>query len=420
MPARHAICIVVDGLRASALGCYGNTWSPTPALDRLASESLTADWLICDSPYTEDFYRSLWQGRPVWSQAENSTSLLGALSRAGVTSSCVTDEPNLASWAPELAKIHTVRVSPPEQQAHSAADCEISRLFEAAVSHLADVFGDGAEESSSKLVWIHARGLVGGWDAPLPLRGELLDEEDPPPLQFTSPPDRIESTDPDEALGYRAAYAAQVGVLDAAVGGLLDVVQQWQIAQETLILLAGCRGFALGEHGVIGTACDSLYSEVLHVPLLLSIGDLATPERLSRLIQPFDLGRLLALWFAGGGEGAPAVAGDFDQCVAAALAGRDLALARNRRGKISVRTPAWLMIDGGNDAASDDPELIRRADQPQLFVKPDDRWEANEVSALREEVVRGLSSVASVAVRWPASEGDSAVEIDPLLLAPEC
>jgi len=53
--------MVVDGLRASALGTYGNTTQPTPQLDRLASRSLVAEWLLADSLSIELFYRSLWQ-----------------------------------------------------------------------------------------------------------------------------------------------------------------------------------------------------------------------------------------------------------------------------------------------------------------------------------------------------------------------
>ena len=62
MPNRNAIVIAVDGLRASALGAYGNTWHPTAALDRLASESLVFDWLIADSPQLAGFYRAAWFG----------------------------------------------------------------------------------------------------------------------------------------------------------------------------------------------------------------------------------------------------------------------------------------------------------------------------------------------------------------------
>ena len=60
MPA-NVLVIVVDGLRASALGAYGNTSYPTPSLDRFAAESLLLDWCFAPSPDLPDIYRALWQ-----------------------------------------------------------------------------------------------------------------------------------------------------------------------------------------------------------------------------------------------------------------------------------------------------------------------------------------------------------------------
>ena len=49
MPA-NILVVVVDGLRASALGAYGNTTFSTPSLDQFAAESLLFDWCYAGSP----------------------------------------------------------------------------------------------------------------------------------------------------------------------------------------------------------------------------------------------------------------------------------------------------------------------------------------------------------------------------------
>lgn len=419
MPARHAICIVVDGLRASALGCYGNTWAPTPALDQMASQSLVVDWMTCDSPYLEDFYHSVWHGCPAWSQAPTpdavSPVLSDVLKDADVAVSCVTDATHLATIWPELANIPTFR--PAKTSPGAPAPCAIHQLFETAVSHLADaMFTSDSSSPVSNLVWIHACGLHAAWDAPLERRGELLDEEDPPPLEFSSVPERIETSDPDEALSYRAAYAAQVGVLDEALAGLLAVIAEWQATNDSLVVLVGARGFALGEHRVIGANCDDLYSELLHVPLLLTAPGLSAPQRWQPLLQPFDLGSLLAAWFAG--DGASSASSDADDCIAGALAGRDMSIAKNRRGEVAVRTPAWLMIGQASDS-SDEEDLGGPGDPAQLFVKPDDRWEANEIAALRGEVLHAIQSAFEAAEPWPPSRGSETLELAPELIEPE-
>ena len=61
MPIQNIICISIDGLRASALGAYGDTWHPTPALDVLASESIVYDWMFCERPSLDGFFSTLWR-----------------------------------------------------------------------------------------------------------------------------------------------------------------------------------------------------------------------------------------------------------------------------------------------------------------------------------------------------------------------
>ena len=58
----NAVCLVIDRLHAGYVGAYGNTWIETPALDRLASQSLLLDQALVDSPDLERLYRSYWQG----------------------------------------------------------------------------------------------------------------------------------------------------------------------------------------------------------------------------------------------------------------------------------------------------------------------------------------------------------------------
>ena len=48
--AVNAICLLIDGLNAGYLGCYGNASIGTPEFDRLASESFVLDQAILDSP----------------------------------------------------------------------------------------------------------------------------------------------------------------------------------------------------------------------------------------------------------------------------------------------------------------------------------------------------------------------------------
>src|SRR5262249_19796129 len=63
MPRPNVMIVVVDGLRASALGAYGNTTYPTPAFDHFAAESLLFDWCYAPTSAVDGVYQSMWQSR---------------------------------------------------------------------------------------------------------------------------------------------------------------------------------------------------------------------------------------------------------------------------------------------------------------------------------------------------------------------
>ena len=148
------------------------------------------------------------------------------------------------------------------------------------------------------MAWLHCRGLYGPWDAPTALREALLDEEDPPVADFLQPPPALrEIDDPDVLLMHRVAYAAQIAVLDACVGAFVQAVEAEFADSETLVMLTSSRGLALGEHGAIGTECEELYSERLHLPWMMYRCGYSTPlPRLGSLTQPADIAATLLDW----------------------------------------------------------------------------------------------------------------------------
>ncbi len=380
MNGRHAICLVVDGLRASALGAYGNTTSPTPQLDTLASRSAVVEWFLADSPHLDRFCRSVWQGSHAARQEipAGQSSVLETLKQDGVELRLVTDEPCLTQQ-PEFNQFEQVEIVEPtaEQPAERIADTAMAHFCTAAVEKLELWQADGA----GSLSWVHMRGLFGPWDAPSALRAEILDEEDPPAAEFLDPPGALRDVvDPDVLLVHRAAYAAQMAVADACLGALCCAIDEIMADRETLVMLLGSRGFALGEHGSIGGDCCELFGERLHLPWLLHVCDDQTPRpRLTGLAQPADVGATLLDWFGLQPDGHPCDGQSvLPQLKSGTCTMRELAVAEGDQCEQAVRTPAWLLRQDGS------------GDQRQLFAKADDRWECNDVAALCPEVVDRL------------------------------
>jgi arylsulfatase A-like enzyme len=376
----HALVIAIDGLRASALGAYGNTWYDTPALDALAAQSVVHDWMWCPSTDLGEFYAGLWQGHP---------PLVRRLADAGVSATLTTDDPALTdARASDFAEVCRFEMAA-EDLASSIADTSLARLFALAAQQL-QTAGESilqhSQTPSSCLWWLHARGFYGAWDAPLDVRQSLLDEEDPAAPTFVTPPPLARTADHDELLVCRVAYAAQAMVLDQCLGALMDAIADSALDEDTLVALVGCRGYALGEHRALGP--HGLYSETLHVPCLIRTpGAQAPPPRSANFSQPSDLVATLAAWFGLESPAAPS---------------RDFVVASSCDGERAIRTPAWMLRQP--------PQQDSNAQAPvaELYVKPDDRWEANEVASRVPEVaarlLAALDKVQSGADSFPLDE----------------
>lgn len=358
---RCALVIAIDGLRASALGTYGNTSYPTPHFDELASRSLVVDWLLGTSPTLESFYQGAWAD----------------LGRSKARRWLFSDDNDVVQSASESSfdKIIAVEAG----ASHAAADFESTHaagFFARAVEQLAAWLKDAADQQTNGLLWVHFSGLSGPWDAPLAARNALLDEDDPPAPEFVTPPAALRDiVDPDELLGYRVAYAAQVGVIEMCLYGLLEAFDAVDAGRNKLAMVVGTRGFPLGEHGCIGLSCNSLYSEQLHVPWLVQSGDTRNPlPRITGFAQPVDVCATLCDWLSGntdGVRGTTLLPHLSEQLVGLS----EVAIAANDAGERVIRTPAWVLKEGPSS---------------ELYAKPDDRWEANDVASRCPEIVDQL------------------------------
>jgi len=317
-------------------------------------------------------------------RATDRPALPQLLHEAGVLQWLVTDDPYLTEQSTQFPFDEALLVeTQADEPAVAIEETTTAQLFSHALEQLADwredIAENALEKKSGSLFWLHTRGLFGPWDAPPAMRAELLDEDDPPPAVYVSPPVELrEVEDPDVLLAHRVAYAAQVGVVDACVGAFLDAIEQSFAGTETLVMVLGSRGFALGEHGSLGTDCEELFSERLHLPWLLhECGNRVPLLRNSGLVQPADVGSTVLDWL---GVELTEPKGDGISLVPR-LRGenspeRELAVATRGDCELVARTHDWML------------RRLASTETSQLYVKPDDRWEFNDVaSRCREEVL---------------------------------
>jgi hypothetical protein len=340
MEAIPTIIIAIDGLRASALGAYGQTAYETPAFDALSAESRTYEWVYARTPDPTDFYAALA------SHLTNAGSVL------------VTDDQDAAAAIhSRFGNLNEIEPPTPTEPAPTIDATTTASTWAAMAEALVE-----ANAAGSQLIWLHTRGLYGPWDAPIDLMEPLIDEDDPEITPDVTPPDLV-TDDDDERFAASCRYAAQVMALDACLGGLLDIVDGVYEGEDYRLIVLGLRGFPLGEHGRIGGVDQRLFSEQQHTPLLIREPD--ANARLDRSATPSTLEAVIIGLLAG---------------------------TQSPIGPVLLSSPESKVI------ISDD-WLLRvpadTAEPPELYVKPDDRWEQNDIASLEEELTAELLAMLS-------------------------
>ncbi|MEZ6071061.1 MAG: sulfatase-like hydrolase/transferase [Pirellulales bacterium] len=180
----------------------------------------------------------------------------------------------------------------------------------------------------------------------------------------------------------RQAYAAQIVVLDACLGALVEQLEALPAAESTALMLLSTAGYPLGEHGVLGTSAGGLFAESVAAPWMMALpSSCDAVDRCDALVQPSDL--------------LPTI---LDLCGVADESQRQrslLPLTAGRAGHLrdrliisgrlpdewAIATSAWYLRHGGERDG---------AGATQLFAKPDDRWDQNDVAALCPDVVAAM------------------------------
>ncbi|MDG1872762.1 MAG: sulfatase-like hydrolase/transferase [Mariniblastus sp.] len=385
---RNAVVLVIDGLGAESLGPYGNTWIETDNFNRLAARSLIFDQAYAPGGSLDQAYELFWGAEPhvkPESPRQTGQNLIRDVAELGALPTLITDETQVEALkvANSFDQVIPVQSTPANQLANANAETEMANFFAQATQWLSRM-------EPGSLGWLHSCGLMGAWDAPFDLRQKLADPEDPEPPRFHLPPSLrfdVENDEPDELLGFQQAFAAQVTILDQFLGIILDLMETDPVWSKTLFCLTSTGGYPMGEHGWIGhhQSKSAFYNEAVHVPLIIcppdhpDFDDALTQTRSVRngsLVGIESVSDYLRDWFADDLEN---FCNRWDSSTLSLPEVRKEAVVLRSDDTYSIQTHAW--------------KLIRRGDQFELFAKPDDRWEVNDVSRRCPQIVEALDEL---------------------------
>jgi arylsulfatase A-like enzyme len=398
-----AIVLVLRGLHLGYLGCYGNEWMDTPHLDRLAAEGVVFDRHFANCPEVVATRRT-WRSGLIMLTADPADDLLALLHSRNVNcrliahKACADADEFLKDWT----SVHQINPDPDPDE-------KLDSFVEFVENSLDDLSG-----SDNALIWIELADLLPPWSIPVEQleacfhpatpdeEGEL--EEPEQELQPLLDPDPGPLQDPADGTYRRlqSTYAAAVGHVDSIVGGLCTELRDRNVLDECMLIVTADHGQALGEHGMVGFCRPWLHDELVHIPLLLrSPASAGAGRRIAALTQSVDL--YATLLDAFGVE--PPINHGYSL----------LPLARAEIENVRSFAVSSLRLRGGEEWAlrTDEwaylmPTAVEADDPlrgPQLYVKPDDRWEVNNVLQHRLELGERLDSVLKSYMAAPGRIG---------------
>jgi arylsulfatase A-like enzyme len=222
--------------------------------------------------------------------------------------------------------------------------------------------GDLVEDEEEEIDLEEVRALI---DVPAGSVGDVLDEV--------------------ELLRLRRTYAGAVTFTDKWLGELFAALQRLGRLDDSIVIFTADQGEPLGEHGYVRRFRPWLYEELVHTPLIVRMpGGKFGGKRHHALVQTVDLlpTVLSALNLppserAHGHDLLPLIRGEATKVRDYACMGMDVE-------EFAIRTHHWHLVLPIEPDPDDPPR------GPELYRKPEDRWDQNNVAAEQSEIADAL------------------------------
>jgi arylsulfatase A-like enzyme len=399
------LVITPRGFHLGYLGCYGNAWIVAPCLDTFASESVVFDHHYSDCPSPVGAWRA-WRtgcynfptpGNESISLPLASCDILSVLRAGNMPSILITDSPEVHDPNDSRAwqEVHAISAGKAKESYWKESWKAVSESIRQLDSH------------EHGLLWLETSFLIPPWTVDASGCDDLsaeIDEESPEETIEPLLHPTMGLLDPSEEstfLRLQRTYAAAVSRLDRELGELWRRLRRDDIYDSLMIILTTDRGFPLGEHGLVGDSQPWLYEELVHLPLMVRLPNGANAgQRIGTLTQSVDLMPTLLEAFSlsfpetHGSSLLPLIRGEQERIRDHACSG----LLRGTATEYALRTQDWAFLLPEDTRPGDAYPPLR---DRQLYVKPEDRWEVNNVLQHYPELVEQLEETLRALVKAP-------------------
>ena len=387
----NLLVVVVDGLRRDALGVFGAGPGATPRLDRLAEQSVCFSKASATSSWNVAALASMWTGLAPSEHGlqgcgavlpDELPSIATVLQRAGYATGAVVSEFRLGKGRGfdqgfELFDDSTALGD------DAVTSSEVTATAKVLLSAL-------ALDERPFFAWVHYHDPYPSWPAATgtsparPAGSSLRGGETLAELRLAAP-----ELSASEKEFVRALYAEEVRATDAAIGRLLDALEELGLEDDTCVILTATHGVELFERGDCGPA-TSLFEEQVAVPFCVRLPKSRSAQLATQPISTASLAATLAdLAEIAPAErdlrAAPSLAGRW---AGRPLARRPLRFELDYRPALESQTDRARAFEGASDGRF---KLVLGGGSKALFDLALDPFETEDVSALYPEVALQLA-----------------------------
>lgn len=285
----NVLLVVVDTLRADALGTYGAPGNPSPRLDAFAEHAQVFEDAMAQASWTRPSFATLLTATPSCTHQcarkgdklpDELTTLAESLQTHGYTTGAIVNNINITASYNFNQGFDTFEFLRPHypfrasEASFRLAAYQVLRRIHAKLSSTMKVehhYHPAPTVTQNAIDWLSVHGQERWF-----LMVQYMDPHDP---YFPHPGDgtgyaRVEHPhpDPSEAEHLQELYAGEVTYWDEGFGQLIDFLDAQGYLDTTAVVVTSDHGEEFAEHGGFwhGTR---LYDESVHVPLILRLPD---------------------------------------------------------------------------------------------------------------------------------------------------
>ncbi len=368
----NLLLVTLDTTRADRLGCYGYRAAHTPAIDAVAARGVLFEQAYTSCPLTLPAHTTLFTGLE---PPEHGIRING---KNSVPADILTLAEALGTASYQTAAFVSAFVLDAKfglSQGFDTYDDDLTGAYPQQVSAPLSRYRAGNLVTDAALGWLGQAVANPESRRPFFCWVHLYDPHFP---HFPHP----------ELAGTRfegqSSYDGEIAFVDSQVKRLMAFLEERNLTEKTLVVIAGDHGEGLDDHGEMEHGY-LLNQEVLHVPLIVSQpGRIPEATRVSSLVTLTDFfPTILDLL------GVPDIPRTGGRSFAAALRGGDLTpRAAYAETDLPFTSYGWSPLRGLTTAAW----RYVRTSKPELYDRKADPTERRNLASTRADEVRDLDA----------------------------